>query len=208
MRRHSKLYTVLVLLTTAIAAAGCSSSGADSVSSQSIASVEGNLVTSADIGRTPPNSAERAFLRLWTDLQYRAWSAALSQYEPALVTSVGVTNIVEGLKTQSSYFERVKPVLRGTVRLRDQAIVRYIIPDAAGNPTPTSIIWRRVGNSWRIHYDPQLDGMLQAAETARVQTAVDPNAPKPSKAALQAGADAGRLQSTYLQSQYPGSTKP
>lgn len=200
-------HLVLVFLVTAIGSAGCSSGGSEAVSSQSIASVEGNLITAADIRRTPPNSAQRSFLQFWADVQYRAWSAALAQYEPALATSVGVTNIVEALKTESSYFERFKPVLKATVRVGNQAVVRYIIPDAAGNPTATSISWERVGNEWRIHYDPQLDGMLQAAETARVQTALDPNAPKPSKAALRAGADAARLQSFYLQSQYQGSPK-
>ena len=50
--------------------------------------------------------------------------------------------------------------------------------------------------------------MLQTGETARVQSATDPNAPKQSKAALVAGANAGRLQSYYLQSQYQGASKP
>jgi hypothetical protein len=208
MSNGRKLHAALALLTTTLVSAGCSSGGSELVSSQSIASVESNLVTTADIRRTPPDSAERAFLRFWAYVQYRGWSAALADYEPALVSSVGATNIIEGLKTQSSYFERVKPLLKGTVRLGNQAVVRYIIPDAAGNPMPTSISWRRVGNAWRIHYDPQLDGMLQAAEMARVQMAVDPNAPKPSKAALKAGADAARLQSFYLQSQSQQSPKP
>jgi hypothetical protein len=190
------------LLTAVVLLVGCSSGGSEAVSSQSIASLKKHLVTSADIARTAPNSPARAFLQYWANVQYRAWSAALSQYESALATTVGVVNIVEAMKTQSSYFETVKPVVEGTAHTGNEAIVRYQIPDAAGDLFATSMSFRRNGNRWLIHYDPQLDGMLQTAETARVQNAVDPNAPKPSKEAIKAGADAARLQSFYLQSQH------
>jgi hypothetical protein len=167
------------------------------------------MLRTADLKRATSGSAERSFLNFWSNVQYRAWSAALSQYEPTLATSVGVSNIIEALKTQNSYFQTVKPVLKGTVRVGDEAIVRYAIPDSTGHLFRTSMSWRRSGGTWKIHYDPQLDSMLQTEETARVQNSIDPNAAQPSKKALRAGADAARLQSFYLQSQFGrGQSKP
>jgi hypothetical protein len=187
---------VFGLLATVVAVAGCSSGGSEAVSSQSIATVkEQHLLTTADINRSPAGSPQQAFLKYWSAAQFRAWSAVLSLYEPALVKSVGVVTLVEGLKSHATYFPTVKPVIRGVFRAGDQAIVRYKVPDGAGQLYATSISLRRSGDTWRIHYDPQLDGMLQTGETAKVQSATDPNAPTQSKAALVAGANAGRLQS-------------
>jgi hypothetical protein len=208
MTFHRTSHLVLLILAVVALSAGCSGGGSKAVSSQSIAALKENLLTSADIARTPTGSPERSFLQFWSYCQYRAWSAALAQYEPALVASVRVTNIVEALKTQTSYFQTVRPSLKGVVRAGDEALVRYEIPDAAGHLFATSMSWRRAGNAWRIRYDPQLDGMLQTAEASRVQAAIDPNAPQPAKQALRAGADAARLQSDYLQSTYGTTTKP
>jgi hypothetical protein len=197
----------LALLATAVAVAGCSSGGSEAVSSESIATVKENLLTAAEINRTRAGSPQQAFLKFWSAAQFRAWSAVLSLYEPALVKRVGVATLVEGLKSQATYFQTLKPVMQGVVRVGDQAIVRYEVPDGAGQLFATSMSLRRSGGTWRIHYDPQLDSMLQTGETARIQSVIDPNAPKQSKGALVAGANAGRLQSYYLQSQYQGASK-
>lgn len=200
VRLNRTSHTTLLLLGSAALFAGCSNGG--SVSSESIAPPPPELLKTAELKKVPSGSAERAFLDFWSNVQYRAWSAALSQYEPSLATSVGVSNIVEALKTQSSYFQTVRPVLKGTVQVGDEAIVRYAIPDTTGHLFGTSMSWRRTGDTWKIHYDPQLDGMLQTEETARVQSSINPNSAQPSKQALRAGADAARLQSFYLQSQF------
>lgn len=199
VRLNRTSYTTLLLVGTAALLAGCSNGG--SVSSESIAPPPPELLKTTELKSAPSGSAERSFLNFWSNVQYRAWSAAVAQYEPSLAASVGVSNIVEALKTQSSYFQTVRPILKGTVRVGDEAIVRYAIPDSTGHLFATSMSWRRSGDTWRIHYDPQLDGMLQTEESARVQSSIDPNAPRPAKQALRAGADAARLQSFYLQSQ-------
>ena len=198
----------VALVATAVAVAGCSSGGSEAVTSQSIATVKQRLLTSAEINRPRAGSPQQAFLKYWSAAQFRAWSAVLSMYEPALVKNVGVATLLEGLKSQATYFQTLKPVMQGVVQTGDQAVVRYEIPDGAGQLFATSMSLRRSGDRWRIYYDPQLDSMLQTGETARVQSATDPNAPKQSKAALVAGANAGRLQSYYLQSQYQGASKP
>ena len=202
------LGTALVLLITALAAAGCTNTGSTPVSSQSIASPPKHLLTSVDIDRAPAGSPARAFLHHWSNLQYLSWNAALSDYEPTLVRSIGVTRLVEALKTQAASFPLAKPVLRGTDRIGDEYVVRYSIPNGSGQLFPTSISWRRVNGGWKINYDPQLDGMLQAAAQARVQNEIDPNASSPSKKALRAGAEAARLQSQYLQATYQRTWKP
>jgi hypothetical protein len=191
-----------ILLVTALAVAGCASNGSKSVSSQSIAAPPARLLTSTDIKKGPAGSPERAFLRHWSYLQYLSWSAAVSDYEPALARSIGVTRLVEALKTQATYFPTAKPLFRGTVRVGDEFVVRYSIPDGSGHLTPTSVSWRRVNGEWKIHYDTQLDGMLQTAAQLRVQNEIDPNASRPSKKAIQAGVEAARLQSQYLQATY------
>jgi hypothetical protein len=208
LRRQRSVRVAVALLATTVAVAGCSSGGSEAVDSQSIATLKENLLTTADINRAPTGSPLRAFLQYWSAAQFRAWSALLSMYEPALVNRVSVATLVEGLKSQATYFQTLKPVTQGVVRVGDQAIVRYKIPDGAGQLYATSMSLRRSGDTWRIHYDPQLDSMLQTGETVRVQSATNPNAPKQSKAALVAGANAGQLQSYYLQSQYQGASKP
>jgi hypothetical protein len=141
-------------------------------------------------------------LDYWSLLQYHAWSAALGIYEPRLVSSIGALNIVEALKTNASFFPIVKPLIRGESRSKDETVIRYRLPDVHGQVFQTSISWRRIGGKWRIHYDPQLDGMLQTERQATVQNELDPNASTPSPKARQAGAAAASWQSAYLQRYY------
>jgi len=181
-----------------MAFAGCSGSDSDAVGSQSILSEPDQLISSADIAKTPPGSAERAFLQYWSALQYSAWSAALSSLEPALKTAIGVPQLVEALKGGASYFRTVRPTLRGRVTVGNQVIVRYRAENPAGSLVTTSVAWRRTAGGWRLHYDPSLDGLLQASAQAQMQADIDPTAPRPSKRAVQAGLAASRVQSQYL----------
>jgi hypothetical protein len=208
MTVYTTTRTAVLVCATALAVAGCATTDSEPVNSQSIAAPAQNLLTSADISEVPAGTPGRAFLQYWSNLQYRAWSAALSAYEPTLARSIGVGQLVEALKTQAASFATSKPVLRGTTRVGDQYVVRYSIPDATGRLFASSISWRRSAGSWKIHYDTQLDGMLQLAAQTRVQNEIDPNASRPSKAAVQAGVQASRLQSQYLQSTYRGTSNP
>jgi hypothetical protein len=156
------------------------------------------LVSSADISKTAPDSPERAFLRYWSALQYSAWSAALSSFEPALVRSIGPPRLVEALKSGKEYFPTAAPTLRGSVRVGDEVIVRYRVRSPAGALVTNSVSWRRASAGWRIHYDSGLDGLLQSSVQADVQARIDPTAPRPSKQAVQAGLAASHLQSQYL----------
>jgi hypothetical protein len=192
---------VLIALLTSAALSGCSGNDSGAVGSESIVTPPDHLISSADVSKTPVGSAERAFLRYWSVLQYSAWTAAVSAFEPSLVRFIGAPQLVEALKTGSSYFRTVKPTLRGRVRAGDEVIVRYRVENPAGSVVTSSISWRRTPRGWRIHYDPSLDGLLQASAQAQVQTDTDPTAAQPSKRALQAGLAASRVQSQYLGSQ-------
>jgi hypothetical protein len=199
----------LILSVLALTLAGCASKGSQPVSSQSIAAPPKHLLTAADIAKAPADSPERAFLRHWSYLQNLSWDAALSDYEPALARYIGVARLLDALKLQASYFPTAKPLLRGTRRVGGgEFVIRYSVPNGYGQLVATSISWRRVNRAWKIHYDTQLDGMLQSAAQTRVQDEIDPNAPQPAKKAIQAGIAAARLQSQYLQSTYRGQSAP
>jgi hypothetical protein len=189
----------LALVVTASLVA-CSGKGTDT-SGESVVTPPEHLISSADIAKTAPNSAERAFLRYWSNLQSSAWSAALASFEPGLVNAITVPRLIEALKTGATYFPTVAPTLRPSVRVGDQIIVRYRLPSAAGAIVTSSVSWRRTSAGWRIHYYPALDAMLQASTQAQVQASIDPNATEPSKQAVQAGLAASRIQSQYLRRQ-------
>jgi hypothetical protein len=201
-------HPTLILLITALIVAGCASKHSQPVNSQSIAAPPKHLLTAADIAKAPADSPERAFLRHWSYLQNLSWDAALSDYEPALARYIGVARLLDALKLQASYFPTAKPLLRGTARVGDAFVVRYSVPNGYGQLVATSISWRRINRAWKIHYDTQLDGMLQFAAQTRVQNEIDPNASQPAKKAIQAGIVAARLQSQYLQSTYRAQSKP
>lgn len=155
------------------------------------------LVTSAQINDQPAGSAQRAFLTYWSDLQYEAWANAASAYDPPLQRALGLDRITEGLKAQAAFYRSARPQLRGTSKEDGRTTIRYTVKNADGEEIPRSITWVR-GGGWKIFYDPTLDDGLAQAARAKVQTAVDPTAQKPSKSALRAADEASRLQSRYL----------
>ena len=198
-RFHRAGASAFLALLIAATVAACSGNDSNPVGSKSIVTPPKQLVSPADIGKTAPDSAKRAFLQYWSDLQYSAWSAALSRFEPALVNAIGDAQLVEAFKTRAGYFPTAAPKLRGSRRVGDEIVVRYQVTDPTGRLLVSSVAWRRRSADWRIRYDPQLDGMLQAAAQARVQGQIDPTALQPSTRALQAGLEAARLQSQYLE---------
>jgi hypothetical protein len=203
--KHQRLQrtSAVILVAVAVTAvgAGCSGNGTDGVSSESVIAEPEQLISSADLAKTPAGSPERAFLNYWSALQYSGWSAALASFEPALATAIGVPQLVEALKSGAPYFRSVKPTLRGRVRVGEQVIIRYRIKNPAGSVAPSSISWRKTPGGWRIYYDPSLDGLLQASAQAQVQGDIDPTAAQAAKRAVQAGLAASRTQSQYLGTQ-------
>jgi hypothetical protein len=70
--------------------------------------------------------------------------------------------------------------------------------DLTGIRRVSSISWRQTPDGWKIHYHPQLDFILQVYAQTRAQNEIDPNAERPAKRALEAGARAARLQAEVL----------
>jgi hypothetical protein len=198
-KRASLARTLAALLAVsgALSFSACSGDDSASVTAESVADEAERLVSREDLRRTSVGSPERAFLTYWSHLQYASWSLALDYFEPELVAVLGEADLVEAFKIQTSYFRSVKPTLHSSVRLGDEVVVRYRLR-GAGKAFPMSISWRRSGGRWRIHYDPQLDAMLQSAVQTRVQSEIDPAATTPSRGALKAGLRAARRQSDYL----------
>jgi hypothetical protein len=198
---------LLAVVVAPILVIGCASddSGERSPSSGSIVATdaEGSAPTSQiledeDIRHTNPGSVPRAFLNFWAALQYQAWSSAVSYYEPGLVDTIGKVRLIEALKAASPLFARTKPTLSRPFRQGDQFVVPFRVVDLSGTPVATSTVWRRVGDRWRIHYHPQLDGFLRSYVQTMVQTRLDPGAREPAKQAVRAGEAANRIQTEYL----------
>jgi hypothetical protein len=187
----------LLAMVGALSVGACSSDDSTSVTAQTITHEPERLVSQRDLRKTTVGSPQRAFLSYWSHLQHESWSLALNYFEPELAAALGEADLVEGFKIRSSYFRSVKPILYSSVRLGDEVVVRYRLR-GLDTEVPVSISWRRSGGRWRIHYDPQLDAMLQSSVQTRIQNELDPGAATPSREALKAGLRAGRRQSEYL----------
>ena len=156
------------------------------------------LITERDLARERAGTTRKAFLGFWQALQYQAIAEALDDYHPRLIEVVGAEEIAEALKGQAAYFRSVKPRITG-VRERDgRETLLYEVKDISGVETPRSITWQRVNGSWHIYYDSFLDGAIRDAVQNGAQVAIDPRAQTPSPRAVQAGYNASRLQSLYL----------
>lgn len=194
------------IATVVLLAAGCGSSAKDegrALARKSIVSnpraVKAFLVTDADIARQGRDGLLRSFLEFWSDLQHQSGISAAEYFDPGMRAYVGDDRLLSAFANQAEAYRSSRP---GSLSVRrtpgGESVVRYTVRDARGELTPASMTWRREGRAWRIVYDPWLDSGLALAEQFRVQTAIDPTAPRPGKEALRAGARASRLQARYL----------
>jgi len=194
----------------ALAVSGCGrsdSTSRDAVESHSI--TEGvrapsrSEISDTDIRRFKRLTASRAFVEFWSDLQWQNWVDAVDCYSPDLQRVVGVSNILEALKYQASFYRSVKPVVQQETTRRGLTTVRYSYADPSGTRNLNSTIWRQEHGRWALVFDGFLDTALQAWAQFRTQQITAPNTPKPTKQALKAGIEASELQGRYLQSIRP-----
>ncbi|MBS1860579.1 MAG: hypothetical protein JSS68_02595 [Actinobacteria bacterium] len=163
-----------------------------------------NLLTTKEIQKYPPGSAERAFLSFWSDLQYQSWAEAATYYSPGLREFVGTAKIVGAKKVDASTFPLVKPVIAGTTDDGDTTTIRYSIVLPEGTTELGSTSWRKEGGNWEMTYDSRLDPELN--QFARNQVEIEENgavssdaSQPPSAAAAQAGVEASHLQAESLE---------
>jgi hypothetical protein len=199
-RRPAVLATAFALTLT-----GCGSSTRqtpDAVQSSSItADVRApskTEITGADLNRIKDDTAPRAFLEFWSDLQWQDWVGAVDRYSPGLQRVVGARNLLEALKSQAGVYRGAKPSVRKASQRRGFTVVRFAFADESGNRRLSSTIWRREAGRWRLVFDGLLDDALRSWAQNRTQQLTSPDAAKPTKQALKAGIDASELQGRYL----------
>jgi hypothetical protein len=159
-----------------------------------------NEITDADLKRIKDDTAPRAFLEFWSDLQWQNWVGAVDRYSPGLRRVVGARNLLEALKYQAGVYRGAKPSVRKASRRRGFTVVRFALSDQSGNRQLSSTIWRREAGRWRLVFDGLLDGALRSWAQNRTQQLSSPDAAKPTKQALKAGIEASELQGRYLPS--------
>jgi hypothetical protein len=155
-------------------------------------------VTNADITRYKDDTASRAFMRFWSQLQYQDWIGAIDRYSPGLQRVVGERNMLGAFKFQAAFYRSAKPVVRTEARRRGLTVVCFTYADGAGKRKLSSTTWRREGDRWTLVFDALLDEALQSWAQSRVQQRTAPNSPRPTKEALRAGIEASELQGRYL----------
>jgi hypothetical protein len=162
-----------------------------------------NLVSQAEVDRQPADSAERAFLAYWSDLQYQSWAEVAAYYEPAFRDSVGTAAIIGGKKINGSSYPQLKPAIVRVRNKDDFTTVNYSLVFIDGSKELASVTWRKDGGSWQIVYDSRLDAELKQYAENRVELqqngALPTDASTVSPEAIRAGAVAAQAQARFIQ---------
>lgn len=196
----------LAISLVAASIGGCGDSGdkPEGIESTSIVSdaraPSKSEITDADIGRTAPATASRAFTEFWSSLQWQDWPAAVNRYSPGLRRAVGWQRILAAVKYQGSLYRVAKPALERESTRNGLTTVRYSYVDQVGARNLNTTIWRQENGRWMLVFDGLLDSGLQASAQARVQAKTGTDSATPTKEALAAGARASALQGRFLES--------
>ena len=195
-------------MTCVLVLAACSGTAAKHVSQQlsqhSIAPhvepLPASLVTTREIASAPLGSPRRAFLSMWSDLQWQSFMDATSYYPVPLIDYIGATNILQAFEFNAAFYRTNKPHLEGEMTNGAQVIVRYVLTGLNAQIVPTSITWIKVDGRWMVYYDPELDSALASWAQSETQQAIDPAATTPSPRAVAAGSRLAGAQGRYLAS--------
>jgi hypothetical protein len=204
MRSHKGLI-VLMIAGSAIAIGACggnTSRTAEQLGSHSIATgvapPTADLITTREVNVTYPSSASRAFLSMWSSLQWQDWTDAISYYSPGLRQYIGSASLIQALEFNAVRFRTAKPKIESTAYTNGHTTLRYRLQGAQAGNYPSSITWGKSGGQWTIYYDPSLDSMMTGWAQAQTQQTSTPLSATTTARALAAGIHAGRLQSEYL----------
>jgi hypothetical protein len=196
-------------MASAVGLGGCGSSTGKRVSQQleqrSIAPVvrglPAALVTGSEIRSAPSGSPDRAFLSMWSDLQWQSWSTVLPYYSTGMVAYIGAAALLQALEFNAALYRTTRPRIEEQPAANGQVTLRYVLTGKTP-PVPMSIVWAKTGGHWTIYYYPELNGVLASWAQVQTQQELDPTATKPIAKALAAGISLGGAQSRYLASQY------
>jgi hypothetical protein len=200
----------------ACALTGCGASDGKRVSQelarQSIApavqALPSALISTRELAAAPAGSPMRAFLSMWSDLQWQSWPSALSYYQPGLVHYIGTSAMLDAFEFDGALFRTSKPKIDGESQFgATRVTIRYVLSSAtpaASAPVPNSITWSQIGGQWEVAYYPELDGILASWAQTQAQQQIDPTAVTPSPGALAAGIRIEGAQSRYFATQGSG----
>lgn len=196
------------IMMCALVLAACSGTAATHASQQlgqrSIAShvapPSSSLVSTRDIASAPLASPRRAFLSLWSDLQWQALTSAISYYPTPLRDYIGSVTILQAFEFNAPFYRTSKPKIESETTNGAQVAVRYTLTGVNAPLVPTSITWTKVGGRWMVYYDPELDSALASWAQSETQQAINPAASTPSPQAVAAGIRLGGAQIRYLAS--------
>lgn len=193
MRRFRSQAVALAVL--AVAATGCSdgedttqrSTAEEATTSSSPVSGggdEGRRQASKALARD--GSAPAAVLTLVRDVRDGAGPIVLPAYDDRIPQRVGATNVIGALDMVRQIAQGSEPVIvRERRATTGQLVVVRLLREGAADPTYSFLVRRKAGR-WLIAYD----GLLAEALQSYVQNRRAANPAKPTKADVEAGAEA------------------
>jgi hypothetical protein len=207
--RQPRLLTAFATAGCAIVIVACGGTANKNVASQlsehsiapRVAPPVATVVTGREIAAAPSGSPQRAFLSMWSALQWQSWADAISNYQAGLITQIGQVKLVQALEFNAALYRTTKPKLEGETTNAGHVTIRYLISPPQTEPVRSSITWERQHGRWIIYYDPALDSALRSWAQVQTQQAIDPSAATPSARAVVAGIHASEAQGRYLTSQ-------
>jgi len=206
-----RLLIAAPMMTCALVLAACGSTAAKHVNQElgqhSIAPhvepLPSSLVSTHDIASAPLGSPRRAFLSMWSDLQWQSLTSAMSYYPEPLRDYIGSASILQAFEFNAAFYRANKPQVEGEITNGSQVIVRYALTNTNAQLTPTSITWIKVDGRWMVYYDPELNSALASWAQTETQQVINPTASTPSPRAVAAGIRLAGAQSRYLASHSP-----
>jgi hypothetical protein len=197
----------LAAMASALALGGCGSAAGKRVTQQlaqhSIAPAVRGLpsatITNSEIQAAPSGSPSRAFLSMWSDLQWQSWPGALSYFPVGMIDYIGGADVLQAFEFNAALYRTSKPKIEEQSTTAGRATIRYVLMGKTP-AVPMSIVWTKVEGRWMVYYDAELNGVLASWAQVQTQQALDPTATTPSAQALAAGARLEGAQSRYLAS--------
>lgn len=192
MKRFRSPAVALAVL--AVAATGCSdgedttqrSTGAEPATSSSVSGGGDEAHRQASKALAKDGSAPAAVLTLVRDVRDGAGPIVLPAYDSRIPQRVGASNVIGALDTVRQIAQGSEPVIvRERRATTGQLVVVRLLREGAADPTYSFLVRREAGR-WLIAYD----GLLAEALQSYVQNRRAANPGKPTKADVDAGAQA------------------
>lgn len=205
-----KALRVLLIGSIGASVIGCGGQGDPDSIVKGVKPVRLALVEPSDVKAQPADSPERAFLDMWSTLQYAAWDESLKFFDPELRSFIGPARLMEALKAQAQVFRTVRPSFVRVRRRGAEVTIHFKGKPENGNTTVGSVTMTRSRGLWRVKFLSLLDDGLRAHATQSVQAEFSPETSRISPRAQAAGFAASQIQSEFIARQLrrAGRTSP